>query len=122
MNIDCMQQGVLVLKCKNCSYTWNTEVEVGQQVDDTCPSCLTHTQRYAVIRPKEDIPVSVDIPEFMSKPKEVITFEVDDLKALTKLHYDLGKQNGLSIGISIGLIILGIVLFFLFAPMTVLPG
>ena len=130
----CHQKGNLFIKCKNCSYSWNTAVVAGQEVDDTCPNCGTHTQRDAIITRRAVIthhaaitvegtkPTdSVDIPEFMSKSVETVTMPRTQLDYIIADNYELGKQKGLSIGISIGLVIMGIVLFFLSAPFSTLP-
>lgn len=124
----CHQAGNLFIKCKGCGYSWNTAVVIGQEVDDTCPNCGTHTQRIVEVRTMGQAVNTVDIPEFMDKPTNFITLSDEEYNAminrnalLIKKHYRLGFTSGLSLGLSIGFLILGIVLFFLFAPMTVLP-
>ena len=126
----CHQKGNLFIKCKNCSYSWNTAVIMHQEVDDTCPNCGTDIQHHAVVIVEGSKPTdSIDIPEFMSKPKEVVTIPRTQLDYIIADNYELGlkagfkkgKQKGLSIGISIGLIILGVALFLLFAPFFMLP-
>lgn len=125
----CHQKGNLFIKCKSCGYSWNTPVVMHQEVDDTCPNCGTHTQHHAVITVEGTKPTdSVDIPEFMDKPTNFITLSDEEYNAIInrntlaiRKHYKLGFTSGLSLGLSIGFLILGIILFFLFAPMTILP-
>lgn len=135
----CHQKGNLFIKCKNCSYSWNTAVVAGQEVDDTCPNCGTYAQRdalitrHAIITHHDAIPVegtkptdSVDIPEFMAKPKEYTTLETYEYHSIVREHYkggrrvgiNLGFKSGLIWGLLIGLIILGIVLAILFVPIN----
>ena len=115
----CHQGGNLFTKCTKCEYAWNTPVVMHQEVEVVCPNCgNTDGGHLEVVHKTMG---HVNIPEFMSKPKQVVTYDIEDLQALVKLHYELGKQKGLSIGISIGLVILGVVLFLLFAPFSMLP-
>ena len=125
--IICHQSGALFIKCTKCEYSWNVPVVMHQEVEPVCPNCGNNDGKH--LEAVHKTTGHVDIPEFMAKPKEVVTIPRTQLDYIIADNYELGlkagfkkgKQKGLSIGISIGLVIMGIVLFFLFAPFSMLP-
>ena len=126
--IICHQDGNLFVKCTQCEYSWEVPVAMNQEVKVVCPNCGNTNGEYLEANLKT-MGQAVDIPAFMSKPTKVVTMPEERLAYIIQDNYNMGfkagdkmgKQQGFSNGLCVGLIILGIVLFFLFAPMTVLP-
>lgn len=117
----CHKAGNVYIKCKSCDHSWHQEVNIGETIDDKCFYCGTESQETIIVKNEKDI----NIPEFMSKPKKVITLAEEDLtnfierEARVRVErFNAGFRYGLALGLLITIIAL--ITFIVFAPMSLL--
>jgi len=123
----CHQGGSLFMKCNKCNHTWNVPVSMWDEVEVVCPNCKNEDGAHLEVVHKTMGAATVDIPEFMAKPKQLITLEEKELtdfidrEAQIRIDkFNLGFRYGLCLGLLVTVIAIAIFMSILFIPLNVL--